>query len=91
MHSPSGMSPGFWSDAGGTTYVWLFVSRLVIPSAGAAVFSDAVLVIAQMPRRRAVPVGLPVSLPSPAIVLSAYSVPFRSLEYSPAASWRARR
>ena len=37
-----------------------------------------------MPSRRAVPVGLPVSLPSPAIVLSAYSVPFRSLEYSPA-------
>ena len=34
--------------------------------------------------RRAVPVGLPVSEPSPAIVLRKYSVPLRSFEYCPA-------
>jgi hypothetical protein len=56
------------------------VSRLVIPRAGVAL-SDAVLVMAHMPMRRAVPVGLPVSLPSPAMVLSRYSVPLASFEY----------
>ena len=78
------MSPGFWSDFGGNTYVWLLISRLVIPSAGDAESSDFVFVSAQRPMRRAVPVGLPVSEPSPAIVLRKYSVPLRSLEYCPA-------
>src|SRR6476469_692709 len=52
-----------------------------MPRAGVAVFSDAVLVMAHMPMRRAVPVGLPVSLPSPAMVLGRYSVPLASVEY----------
>ena len=81
MHCPSGKSPGFWSDFGGKTYVWLLTSRLVMPSDGVDVSSDFVFVSAQRPIRRAVPVGLPVSEPSPAMVLRKYSVPLRSLEY----------
>src|SRR3954453_10478629 len=83
MHSPSGMLPGFWSDFGGNTYVSLLIGLLVIPRAGVAVFSDWVFVSAQRPSLRAVPVGLPVSEPSPATVLRKYSVPFRSVEYCP--------
>ena len=57
------------------------MSRLVIPSAGDADSSDLVFVSAQRPMRRAVPVGFPVSEPSPAMVLRRYSVPLRSFEY----------
>ena len=46
-------------------------------------FSELVLVRAHSPTRLAVPVGLPVSVPSPAIVLRRYSVPPRSVECSP--------
>ena len=35
--SPSGVGPGFWSDVGGKIYVWLFVSRLVMPTSGVGV------------------------------------------------------
>src|SRR4249919_2270353 len=77
-HSPRGMLPTFWSAFGGNTYVSLLMRRLVICGFG-DVFSDAVLVSAQRPIRRAVPVGLPVSEPSPAIVLRKYSVPFLSV------------
>ena len=52
-----------------------------MPSDGVDVSRDFVFVSAQRPTRRAVPVGLPVSEPSPAIVLRKYSVPLRSLEY----------
>ena len=78
-HSPRGMFPTFWSDLGGNTYVSLLIRRLVICGFGLDVFSDAVFVRAQRPIRRAVPVGLPVSEPSPAIVLRKYSVPFLSV------------
>ena len=49
--------------------------RLEIPSAGVEEPSEDVFVSAQSPMRFAVPVGLPVSEPSPAIVLSRNSVP----------------
>jgi hypothetical protein len=84
MQSASGTLPTFWFDFGGKTYVWLLISRLVQSTAGAVELSDAVFVSAHSPMRRAVPVGFPVSEPSPAIVLSRYSVPLRSLEYWPA-------
>ena len=60
------------------------MSRLVTDSAGDVESSDFVFVSAQRPIRRAVPVGLPVSEPSPVIVLRKYSVPFASLAYWPA-------
>src|SRR5947207_5654332 len=53
-HSPSGISPVFWFALGGSTYVGLLIVRLVHSSAGVAVSSDAVLVIAQRPMRFAV-------------------------------------
>src|SRR5262245_2717291 len=53
-------------------------------SAGVAESSDDVLVSAQTPILRAVPVGLPVSDPSPAIVLRKNSEPPWAVEYWPA-------
>src|SRR5262245_2312371 len=83
MHWPSGKSPAFCSDFGGKTYVSLFTSLLESETFGVAVFSDAVLINAQTARRRAVPVGLPDSEPSPPIVLTKYSVPFLAVSYWP--------
>ena len=54
MQSPSGMLPAFWFALGGSTYVGLLIVRLVHPSAGVAVSSDAVFVIAHRPMRLAV-------------------------------------
>src|SRR4051812_36447416 len=84
MHSRSGVFPGFWSERGGNVYVSLLISRLLSASEGEAESIDFVFVSAHSPMRWAVPVWLPVSKPSPAIVLRKYSVPLRSLEYCPA-------
>ena len=77
MHCPSGKSPAFWLESGGNTYVSpasAFESRFSFGFFASA-FSDEVFVIAQRTTVFAVPVGLPVSEPSPATVLSRYSVP----------------
>src|SRR2546425_6499410 len=58
--------------------------RLESATAGFEVLSEAVLVSAQRPMRRAVPVGLPVSEPSPAIELRKYSVPLAAVDSCPA-------
>src|SRR3954469_17831886 len=55
--------------------------RFVTLRSGVVASSEAVFVRAHSPRRRAVPVGLPVSDPSPATELSMNSVPLASLAY----------
>src|SRR3989442_15296732 len=74
MHCPSGKSPGFWFAFGGNTYVSLLISLLPSTSDGLALFRDDVFESDQSAILFAVPVGLPVSEPSPAIELRKNSV-----------------